>query len=161
MIERPRTAALTGAVTIAAVISPVFQHLRRTPRDSFPLSHYPMFTAVRGETLAVTHLLGSTASGATASGATALLACDLLGPGGMNQHRKQLGRAAARPCRAAKLTDRAARQLVRRSRRGRSDVVTVQLVTCEYRLTDRLAGRLVPTSTEVHACSDVPWGAPG
>ncbi len=38
------TAGRTGAATVFAVMTPPLAHLRHSPRDSFPLSRYPMFT---------------------------------------------------------------------------------------------------------------------
>ncbi len=150
MIERQRTAALTGLATVLAVSLPVVQNFRSTrSRDSFPLSHYPMFAVARPETMTVAHLVGRTSSGDCID-----LSCRLLGPGGMNQHRKQIQRAARRQDRSVKLTNRLAKRVARRSALG--DVIEVQLVTRGYRLDDWYEGIWSPVSDVVHATSPVP-----
>jgi len=102
MNERQRGAAAFGLAVIGAVVAPVVRNFQRNPVDSFPLSHYPMFSAAHPELLDVTHLIGVTASGKRVP-----LRCSLLGPGGMNQLRTQIRRAATGP-RPERTTDRIA-----------------------------------------------------
>lgn len=149
MIERQRTAALTGLATVAAVALPIVQNFRSAPRDSFPISHYPMFSAARPEVMTLTHLVGRTGSGGCID-----LPCRLLGPGGMNQHRKQVQRAARRHDRSVRLTDRVAKHLARRG--ALTEVTAVQLVTRGYRLDDWFEGIWCPVTDIIHATSVVP-----
>lgn len=145
MIESRGGAAGFGIAMIAAVLAPVVQNFRTKPRDSFPLSHYPMFSTARPEIIDVTHLVGSTSSGESVT-----LRCSLLGLGGMNQLRKQIRRAAtgARPERT---TERLAGRVARKPEYA--DVVAVELVTCGYRVTEWFCGDLRPVTKIVHAAS--------
>lgn len=153
MIERQRSAALTGLAAVVAVAFPIVQNFRSKPRDSFPLSHYPMFSAARPDVVTVTHLVGRTCRGSCID-----LPCRLLGHGGVNQHRKQIQRAARCQHRSQRLTDGVARLIARRA--AHSEVTAVQLVTRGYRLGDWFEGVLHPVSETVHATSAVPGRAP-
>lgn len=140
-------AAVFGATMIVAVAAPVLHNVRRArARDSFPLSHYPMFSAARGDCVDVTQLFGATTSGRV------LLPCRLLGPGGMNQHRKQLRRAATRQ-RPERVTERVARRISTND--AWAHVQTVQLVTCRYRLDHWFDGCPTPVAETVHAATVV------
>jgi len=55
--ERNLAVAVSVAL-VAAVLGPLRQQGRVRPRDGFPLSYYPMFSARRTGQLAVTHLVG-------------------------------------------------------------------------------------------------------
>jgi len=147
MIERRASAAGLAVAIVAAVVAPVVQNFRIKPHDSFPLSHYPMFSAARGEVVEVTHL-----DGCTSGGERVVLRCSLLGPGGTNQHRKQIRRIANRR-HPERTTDRVARRVGKQT--GYANVVSVRLVTCSDRLADWFGGRLVPHSEIVHAVSTI------
>jgi len=147
VIERQRTAALIGVAGVVTAAAPIVLNFRSAPRDSFPLSHYPMFSAARPNVLDVTHLVGRTGDGQRIG-----LPCSLLGPGGMNQHRKQVRRAALRG-RGDPLVRRAARRVARRPLYA--EVVAVELVTCGYRLVDWFDGTARPVSETVHATASV------
>lgn len=117
----PRTRRLVTAVAVGTVLWPVTWWCREKPRDSFPLSHYPMFTRRRGTHLRVVHLRGRLADGSAVR-----LRSSLGATGGMNQERKTLRRAARRPERAARVLRRAARRVARSP--AHADVVAVELV---------------------------------
>ncbi len=147
MNERQRGAAAFGLAVIGAVVAPVVRNFQRNPVDSFPLSHYPMFSAAHPELLDVTHLIGVTASGKRVP-----LRCSLLGPGGMNQLRTQIRRAATGP-RPERTTDRIARRVANDA--AYADVVCVHLVTSGYRVGDWFGGQFTPVTELVHATSHV------
>jgi hypothetical protein len=57
-----RYAILVSGATLAAVLSPL---LRDPPRDGFPLSHYPMFSAAPDHSIvAIPHVVGWSRTGA-------------------------------------------------------------------------------------------------
>lgn len=138
-------AALASAVLVGAVISPLREHWRPRPHDSFPFSCYPMFTAKRSATGTVTHLVG-----VDGQGRTRVLPHELLGPGGLNQVRRQLRRAVREG--RAEATCRNLADRVSAARGGRyADVVEVRVVTGTYRFDDYFAGNAVPRRLRIHA----------
>ena len=50
--------ASISVICLFVVASPVTENWKDDPKDSFPLSHYPMFTNIRGETTVVTYISG-------------------------------------------------------------------------------------------------------
>jgi len=130
----------------------VVENWRATPRDGFPLSYYPMFTARRRGRVRVTHLVGYDGEGQRYH-----LSHRLVGEGGLNQVRRQLRRRAL-----AGEGDDVCRAVAARCGRFRSgryaDLVTVQLVTGEYRLDDYFAGDRAPRQETVHAAVEIARG---
>ena len=129
----------------------MLQHRRAVPRDGFPLSHYPMFCADRGDRITVTHLVGVLTDGTERA-----LPCGLAAPGGMNQARKQLDRSARRG-RGPQVVRRVARRVAQRP--AHADVVAVRLVTGTYRLSGWFAGNRAPLTLDVHAVASFDRGA--
>ncbi len=86
-------AALVTSGVLAAALLPLRQY--RSPRaervDGFPMSYYPMFSAVREQYGTVAYAVAVHADGTRDP-----LPHHVLGPGGVNQVRKQLSRAVRR-----------------------------------------------------------------
>ncbi|WP_114855306.1 hypothetical protein [Brachybacterium sp. YJGR34] len=122
---------LAGAAT-AALLTAVALPMRRLGRDqtevrdSFPFSHYPMFSGKRGSHYWVTHLLGLTADGAARP-----LHYSYLGTGGLNAVRRQL-RRRVRAGEGQHLADLAAERIASRDRSADRDIVTVQVLRGRY-----------------------------
>lgn len=147
-IAARRAAGCAGVAVVVAVLAPLGEHLRPAPRDGFPLSHFPMFTARRGENLAVTYLRGVAADGGWVA-----LPYRLAGRGGMNQVRKQLRRTARRPARAERLCRTVAERAARRP--AFDAVVRVELVTGTFPLSGWFHGDHEPVAEVVHATTDI------
>ena len=143
-------AALASAGLLGTVLYPIIQNWRRHPRDSFPLSYYPMFSARRGDTAEVTY-----AQGVTSSGAHVPLHYSHIGTGGLNQVRRQL-RRLVRDGGADETCRRVARRVARAPDSQLRDIVEVRVVTEEFVLDDFSAGQLTSTSEKVHAAHPVP-----
>lgn len=147
-------AAATSLALLGAVLAPVAQNWRAQPRDSFPLSYYPMFSMRRRPTLEVTHLVGFDAHGRRVA-----LPYKLTGSCGLNQTRKQLQRRVNRGegeavCRAV------ANRLAARGDQRYAAVVRVGVVTGRYRLDDYFSGPCEPQREVVHACAPVVRAGP-
>lgn len=143
-----RTKAITATLSAAAlalVVSPVHRNWRSRPRDGFPLSHYPMFTAKRKGSGKVTHLVGVTAEGEPRN-----LPHHLAGTGGLNQVRRQLARSA-RGGTGSQICAAVAGKVAASGPGSLADVVEVRLVTGEYRFDDFFAGRREPLKERIHA----------
>jgi hypothetical protein len=142
-----------SVLTIGAVLSPIVQNWREEPRDGFPLSYYPMFSAKRSKTASVTYLVGL-----YAQGGRRLLPYVYAGTGGLNQVRRQINRAV-REGRADKLGQIVAGKVALVGEEPFAAVVTVQVVTGKYRLADYFADKRDPISEFVHASCPVERGS--
>lgn len=126
---------------IGAVLWPIVQNWRETPRDNFPLSYYPMFSHRRGKRASVTHLLGLDAAGRRIP-----IAYGLIGPGGFNQVRRQLRTVVERGGAAA-----LCQEVAPRVRAAHPEIVTLRVVTGTYTLHRFFGGDREPRAEEVHA----------
>jgi len=95
-------------------------------RDSFPFSHYPMFSGRRASHYWVTHLLGEQADGSVAP-----LHYSYLGTGGLNAVRRQVRRRVLAGD-GQLLAERAAALVGSRDRVADRGVVRVQIVRGRY-----------------------------
>jgi hypothetical protein len=148
-----RLTAVVGAGLLFAVLSPIRQNWRRQPRDGFPLSYYPMFSAARREDYIVYHLLGVTADGERRP-----IHYSYAGAGGLNQVRRQL-RRLARGGHADTVCKAVARRICERGDEALADVVAVQLVRRTYRVADYFGGDTRPVRERVFATHPVERGA--
>lgn len=144
--ERNLAVAVSVAL-VAAVLSPLRQQGRARPRDGFPLSYYPMFSARRTGRLTVTHLVGIDAHGGSRP-----LCSSLHGMGGMNQQRKQLGRLARRS-HGERVVNRVAARIATRT--DHDDLVEVRLVTGTYETEAWFRGDTEPRALTTHAVAAV------
>lgn len=127
-IRSRRGAAWFAAAVGTAVLAPIVNLWREKPRDSFPLSHYPMFSAQRGTHVDVTYLRG-----VLRGGSHVMLDSRLVARGGMNQERKQIARAVRRG-RGQRLAEKAARRMARRGLQP--EVMAVEVVIGRFALDD-------------------------
>lgn len=122
-------------LTAAALLLPLREHRRAVPKDSFPLSHYPMFSLKRSNRAKVTYLVGL-----DAGSGRRLLPYGCVGLGGLNQVRRQINRAVREGWVEA-LCETAAASPLLGCQGPLSDVVEVRVVTGDYRLTDYFSGK--------------------
>ncbi|MDQ3167331.1 MAG: hypothetical protein M3P94_01635 [Chloroflexota bacterium] len=132
-------------LVIGAILWPLRENWRSQPRDGFPLSYYPMFTARRGRRVAVTYIRG-----VDAAGGEHLLPYLCVGNGGLNQVRRQINRRI-REGQASEVCRCAAIWLASPAGGSVPPVVRVELVTGRFRLADYYAGRLTPIDCQVVA----------
>lgn len=124
---------LTGAL-LTAVALPIGRLGREGARDSFPFSHYPMFSARRKAHYWVTHLLGVAADGSVRP-----LHYSYLGSGGLNAVRRQVRRRVHEGD-GQLLAERAAARIAGRDRPADREVVQVQVVRGRYLVEPFMAG---------------------
>ncbi len=145
---RTRVTAYAGVLlVIAAMLWPV---LREPPRDSYPLSPYPMFSTTRERLSTVATVVGLTAQGDRVR----------LGPrlvGGTDEVMLAVRTAslavAAGEDRVISLCEQVAERVIDA---GRTDIVTVEVVTETYDAVDHLAHGAPAYSVSVHATCEVP-----
>jgi len=146
MLSGKTLAAVFSILMICAVLSPIIQNWRSKPKDSFPLSYYPMFSKKRSQTEHVTYLVGL-----DAKGERHIIPYRFAGTGGMNQVRKQIRKFARRKETAAARCQAIAEKVAQREGTRYADLVAVQIVTGEYRRADYFTSAKRPLEEKVHA----------
>jgi len=142
-------ASLFSIVMICTVLSPILENWRSKPKDSFPLSYFPMFSRKRSETVRVTYVVGF-----NARGERHLIPHRFAGTGGFNQVRKQISKVA-RKGDADKQCEAIVERIALRRNAPFADLVSVQIVTGEYKLADYFAADKKPLQESVHAACEV------
>jgi hypothetical protein len=142
--RRKWTAGVFSVVMIAAVASPVAENWRAHPRDSFPLSYYPMFSEPR-ESAAITYIVGIDREGRRHR-----LHYRHAARGGMNQARKRISKLVGKG-RAADLCGSVAAKVAAHRAGGLHAIVAIEIRTDRYRLREYFATRdRIPLSEKVH-----------
>jgi hypothetical protein len=72
-------AALLGCLLMGAVLAPIVQNWRASPKDNFPISYYPMFPGKGGDMYVVNYILG-----VDGQGNRQLIPYQFAGSGGFN-----------------------------------------------------------------------------
>lgn len=159
--DNDTTRALAGLLVgalLTAVALPIRRLGRREEevRDSFPFSHYPMFSAKRKDHYWVTHLVGVEAGGTTRP-----LHYSYLGTGGLNAVRRQV-RRRVRDGDGPAVAERAAALLARRDRDADRAVMRVHVVRGRYLVDPFMLGaprEEFTTKLRVRGTADVPGRA--
>ena len=144
-----RRAAFFSLAAIALILAPLAENLSEKPKDDFPLSYYPMFTAKRRDATTVRHALAVRSNGEVFP-----LKYKFLGTGGMNQVRRQT-RKIVREGGAEMLCHRAAKRVARSSRKSVADVVEIRIVTRRYSLDGFFGGDTTPLKETINATCKV------
>lgn len=150
--DRPRAkwaAAILSVTMIVAVLVPIGENWRRSPRDNFPLSYYPMFSLERGQTSRVTYVMGFDAQRNRIP-----IPYTLIGAGGMNQVRRQLTKTV-RQGEADKFCRSVQSKVAARKTGPIARVVSLDVTTGTYNLTGFFSGNRAPESEQVHATCQV------
>jgi hypothetical protein len=155
------TTRLLAGVLAGALLTAIALPVRRLGRDeevrdSFPFSHYPMFSAKRKPHYWVTHLLGIEADGSARP-----LHYSYLGTGGLNAVRRQV-RRRVEDGDGPLLAERAAVLLAGRDRPADRGVIRVHVVRGRYLVDPFMRGREreeFTTKLRVSGTADVPGRA--
>lgn len=139
------------------ILSPIREHGRTPPKDSFPLSYYPMFTQSRGQYYNVRHPMVTDARGRQYE-----LPYYYAGSGGFNQTRRQISRTV-REGSTPQLCNFIAGNLAARPFPTEAPIEYISIVTSTYdldayyfgerkllRRVSHLSARLLPPSDESH-----------
>jgi len=125
---------------------PIRENWRSEPRDGFPLSYYPMFSLKRSAKTRLTYMVGIDAEGGSHR-----IPYRHIGPGGLNQVRRQLPRAVLAG-RGEEVCRAVAERLRARPTAVPADLVELRIVTGKFRLADYFSGEKRPASERIR-CS--------
>jgi hypothetical protein len=139
------TAKFLAVIGLLAVASPVWQNWRDVPRDSFPLSYYPMFSQDRGQTVDVIHIVGF-----DSERTRHVIPITFAGDGGFNQVRKQINRTYAQG-RLQSMCEQVGRRLTASEADPYADIVEVLIVRGTFKISDYFAGKKHAVREEVLA----------
>jgi hypothetical protein len=142
-------AILLSLAMIGAVLWPIQQNWRDKPRDNFPLSYYPMFSAKRDAIETFFYLVGL-----DAEGGRHFIRYKLIGSGGGNQVRRQV-RKIVNEGRASDLAHKVARRLARQDDPPWSSIVTVNVCRGKFAVDDYFHGKKDPVEEQVKASCEV------
>lgn len=144
-----RAAAGCTGLALLALLSPAIENWAATPRDSFPLSYYPMFSLRRDASFS-----GDTIVAYDGAGARTLVPYRFAGTGGFNQVRRQI-RAKVKDGRAGDVCRKVARRIAR-SGLGAAHPVEVRVIRATVREAEFFAGNRSPAKEVVQASCAVP-----
>ncbi len=147
--SRRGPALLIGCLLVATVL-PIRQHFQKSPQDSFPLSHYPMFSARRAKTYS-----SPTLRAGDANGRLVTLHHRLAGSGGFNEVRRQLRTQIERGA-ADKVCTTVAKRLSRNQSGVYEGLQWVEVATGTHHLDAYFHGETQPRKVKVHARCAVP-----
>jgi len=142
-------AAGLSVVMLVVVLLPIRENWKAKPKDNFPLSYFPMFSEVRGETYKVTHIVGL-----DAQANRHLVRRTFAGTGGFNQVRRQV-RKTVRDGGSANLCQSVAARVAKSKQTALADLNQIRIVTGEYKLNEFFAGDRKPVREVIHATCGV------
>ena len=134
---------------IGAVLWPLHQNWRKRPKDNFPLSYYPMFSARRQATETFYYVLGRDEQGARYQ-----IPYKMIGSGGGNQVRRQL-RKIMNEGRGPELAQTVAKRLARKENAPWSQIAAVEVCRGKYVVNDFFHGRKEPVTETIEGSSPV------
>jgi hypothetical protein len=144
-----RMAVLVSLAMVGAVLWPIQQNWRKNPKDNFPLSYYPMFSAKREAIEDFWYAVGR-----DAEDKRYFVPYTWIGVGGGNQVRRQL-RRITNEGRAPELAKSIAKRVGRRDSPPWSQVVSVAVVRGQYSVDDFFHGKKEPVSEKINGFANV------
>ncbi len=145
-----RIPALITAFVLLVLLSPLAENWKDKPVDSFPLSHFPMFSAKRAKTFT-----GNALMGVDADGNRVLLSYRLAGHGGFNQVRRQLA-SKLKEKQGDEVCQQVAANVAQSRKRSLRQIEAVQIVSAKHQVDRFFARRDSQLSEKVYATCPVP-----
>lgn len=137
------------AMTLGLVLSPIRNNWAKEPKDSFPLSYYPMFSASRGDRYSSPSLVGW-----TRDGKRSVVPYTFAGSGGLNEVRRQV-RKRIEEQKAQALCEKVARRVARSPRLTAAGIEGLQVITATHNLNAFFHGNKQALKEKVHASCPV------
>jgi len=143
-------AALFSIALIGAMLSAVVKNWEERPRDSFPLSYFPMFTADLEDLHTEQYVVGVDARGRRYA-----VHYNNVAPGGSLPRVRGETRAMVRRGQAEQLCQSASSRLAERNTRSLRSVVRLEIMTGTFSLSEYLNGNKQPLSETLLASCPV------
>ncbi len=140
-------AAAFSIALIGAMLSAVVQNWQARPRDSFPLSYFPMFTAKIDDRHTEHFVVGRDARGQRYA-----IHYNNIAPGGsLPRVRRETVREMVRQGQSAQLCQNVSARIAERNPRSLRSVVSIEIMTGTFSLSEYLKGNKLPRSETVRA----------
>jgi hypothetical protein len=140
-------AAAFSLAVLGAMLSPVVKNWQERPRDSFPLSYFPMFSYGLSD-LQTEHYL----AGWDAQGNRYAIHHSYVAPGGsVVRIRRETVQAMVKRGQAAALCRSVSQRIAEKNPRSLRSLVRLQVVTGRFSLAEYLHGNKAPISENVRA----------
>ena len=120
--------AAVSLIVLALVLFPIKENWVADPKDSFPLSYYPMFSKKRDSTYGVYQVVGYDTTGTRVE-----IPYKLVGTGGFNQVRRQIKKAREKG-RTVPFLKKAAAQIKKKDKALYQGLIRLELVKGYYHL---------------------------
>lgn len=137
------------AMTLGLVLSPIKNNWEKDPKDNFPLSYFPMFSAARGDRYSSPTLVGF-----NRDGKRSVVPYTFAGSGGLNEVRRQV-RNRIEQHKAQALCEKVARRIARSKRPASAEIESLQVITATHNLNAFFHGNKQPLKEKVHASCPV------
>jgi hypothetical protein len=139
-------AAAFSIALIGTMLSAVVQNFQARPRDSFPFSYFPMFTANIANLQTENYVVGRDAGGRRYP-----VHYNNIAPGGSLPRVRKATRDMVSRGQSAQLCQMASARIAERNPRALSSVVSLEVMTGTYNLSEYLRGNKKPKSETVLA----------
>jgi hypothetical protein len=146
-------ATFLSVTVLAIMLSSVVQNWEARPRDSFPNSYFPMFSAGRGDLHTEHYVTGWD----TAGNRWAIHYSNIAPGGSIVRIRRETVATMVRRGQAAQLCRDVSRRIVERNPRALRSVVTLDVVTGTFSLSEYLRGNKAPIAEKTHATCQIGW----
>jgi hypothetical protein len=140
-------ATVLSVAVLAIMLSSVVQNWRPRPRDSFPNSYFPMFISGRDDLHTEHYVTGRD----TAGNRWAIHFSNIAPGGNLVRIRRETVAAMVRRGQAAQLCRDVSRRIAERNPRALRSVVSLDVVTGTFSLSEYLRGNKPPVSEKVLA----------
>ncbi|AXT59652.1 hypothetical protein D1816_04535 [Aquimarina sp. AD10] len=117
-----------STIAIVLVLSPIIENWADKPKDSFPLSYYPMFSKKRNATYPIYHFVGY-----DSDQKRYIIPYTFAGTGGFNQVRRQI-KKAAKSENAYQFTQKVAERISNKKGHPYSALERIELIKGYYHL---------------------------
>lgn len=152
MSPQSKGLSILFSITLCMIVTwPAQENFKEKPKDSFPLSYYPMFTTFRPPEYAVSH-----PAAADINNKVYNLPFTIAGSGGFNQTRRQISRSV-RDGHAQLLCDNIAAKIPHIDLRTDAPLKSVAIITSVYNLEAYYKGEKKPLKRIVRAISKVTY----
>ena len=148
MRKNKTLATVFSTLFLLAVFFPIIENWKKEPKDSFPLSYYPMFSKKRGTYYKMHYIIGL-----DGEGGRQIIPYKMAGTGGFNQVRRQIIKAAKSGDEArSKLLEKVSKRIAKKGKGTFNELIEIQLIRGAINIGQFFTGQsLVPEKETILA----------